>query len=563
VSTEPRERVIMLKALLIRDFVLVDRATIEFERGFSVLTGETGAGKSMLIDALELLVGGRTDAGTVRQGAERADVSAIFDVAAVLNPAITAWLSEHGFEGDEGQVMLRRTIDRSGRSRCFVNGHPSTQAQLREAGEFLLDIHGQHAHQSLLRAAAQRDLLDLHGSLTELSAAVASAYRDLQRLKGAAADAEERRQAIQEERADTEDRLADLDLLDPVEGEWDLLADRHSALSHGAQLLEVASTAVSVLSEEENACASRLAVQSGRLRGLAVHDSRLQQWIDLLESAEAQVAEAARGLRSYASNLNRDDSELRDIEARIELLHSTARRYRCNPRDLENLRQRLRERLADLELVADEAVLRKAVDEREAEYGRLANKLSEKRGKVSRALSRDVTAAMQDLAMKGGRFSVEIVQEDAPTSHGNESIEFLVAAHPSLPLKPIAKVASGGELARISLSIQLVASSSSPVGTLIFDEVDSGIGGAIAAMVGAALRKLGQSRQVLCVTHLPQVAAQGEHHWKVTKEDVRDSVGVRISLLTKSDRVEELARMLGGAQITAATRRHAAEMLAP
>ncbi len=552
----------MLRTLVIRNFVLVDQEDIEFEAGFSVLTGETGAGKSMLIDALELLVGGRTEAGAVRQGAERADVSATFEVSPGPAGAMTEWLSHHGLEGDEGQVILRRSVDRSGRSRCFVNGQLSTQAQLREAGEFLLDIHGQHAHQSLLRPAAQRDLLDLHGGCAELAATVATAYREWQRLREAAADAEARQHAIEAERVDVEDKIADLDTLDPVEGEWERLESRRMALAHGAQLIDAANVAVSVLSEDEDACATRLAAQSGRLRGHMAHDPRLKEWVDLIESAEAQAAEAARGLRHYASGIDLDDDALREIDARIEFLHSTARRYRCNPRELAELRRNLRARLADLELVSDAAALRKVVEEREAEYRGVARRLSEKRGKVARALSRDVTAAMQDLAMKGGRFSIELMRADAPTSHGDESVEFHVAAHPSLPLKPIAKVASGGELARISLALQLVASNSSPVGTLIFDEVDSGIGGAVAETVGSALRRLGKLRQVLCVTHLPQVAAQAAHHWKVTKEDLADCIGVRISALTKAERVEELARMLGGTQITATTRRHAAEMLA-
>ncbi len=549
----------MLRALGIRDFVIVERVELDTGPGFTVLTGETGAGKSILVDAIELLVGGRADASLVREGAERAELSAEFDVA--KGSALEKHLADAGLEGDPGNVILRRSIDRSGRSRCFVNGHSATLAQLKEAGERLVDIHGQHEHQSLLRAAAQRELLDAHGGAEGLARDCAQAFRDCKRLQALVAEAEQQFAQRAAERAELQERVAVLDKLAPAEGEWLRLAAEHQRLAHGSSLLAGAQSSLETLTEAEGASLPQLAAVAARLRSLSEHDAQLKEIVDLLESAEAQAGEAVRTLRQYASKVELDPEALREAESRIEALHAAGRRFRVRPEELSSLAESLRARLKDLELAASPEALKREVAAAEGRYGAAAKKLSAKRKSTAQALSKAVTEGMQQLAMKGGRFSVALRALEAPTAAGLEEVEFEVSSHPSLPLRPLARVASGGELSRVSLAIQLVTAKASPVATLVFDEVDAGIGGAVAEIVGRALKKLGKDRQVLCVTHLPQVAAQGDEQWTVVRSSARGKLGVGAARLDRSGRIEELARMLGGAEITATTRRHAAEML--
>jgi DNA repair protein RecN (Recombination protein N) len=549
----------MLRALAIADFVIVERVELETGAGFTVLSGETGAGKSILVDAIELLVGGRGDASLVRDGAERAELSAEFDVAG--GSALERYLGEAGLEGDSGSVLLRRTIDRAGRSRCFVNGHPATLAQLREAGEHLVDIHGQHEHQSLLRAAAQRELLDAHAGAQELARACAEAWRGWKRLESLAAEAEQQFARREAERAELQDKVGDLKKLGLRDGEWDALAAQHQRLAHGSSLLAGAQSSLEALSEADGACLPQLAAVASRLRALSEHDLHLKAIVEMLESAEAQATEAARDLRDYASRVELDPEALREVEQRVEALHAAGRRYRVKPAELPALAQELAARYRELELAASPEALQREVAAAKERYAAAAKKLSGKRKSASQALGRDVTQAMQSLAMAGGRFTAVLRPLDAPGAGGLEEVAFEVASHPSLPLRPLAKVASGGELSRISLAIQLVAAKASPVGTLVFDEVDSGIGGAVAETVGRSLRKLGRERQVLCVTHLPQVAAQGDEQWSVSRSAARGKVNCAVARLDRAGRIEELARMLGGAQITATTRKHAAELL--
>jgi DNA repair protein RecN (Recombination protein N) len=549
----------MLRALGIRDFVIVQQVEIEFGAGFTVLTGETGAGKSILVDAIELLMGGRADAATVREGAERAELSAEFD----LDPGapLAAWLAECELEGDAGSLILRRSVDPAGRSRCFINGHAATVAQLREAGEHLVDIHGQHAHQSLLRAAAQRALLDSHAGADALARETAEAFRAWKRLEALAAEAQAQFAQREAERADLQDRVDELAKLAPREGEWELLAAEHARLAHGSALLEGAQASIDALSEAEGASLPQLATVISRLRTLSEHDAQLAPVIEGLESAAAQAGEALRELRRYATRVELDPQALRDAESRSEALHAAGRKFRVRPAELARLAGELRARLAELELAVDPEALRREVGAARERFGAAAKKLSARRKSAAEALSKAVTEGMQQLAMSGGRFSVALLPLDTPTAAGAEEVEFEVSSHPTLPLRPLAKVASGGELSRISLALQLVASKASPVGTLVFDEVDSGIGGAVAETVGRSLRRLGRERQVLCVTHLPQVAAQGDQQWTVIRAGGRGKLAVSVQRLEGKARIEELARMLGGAQITATTRRHAAELL--
>jgi len=549
----------MLRALGIRDFVIVERVELETGAGFTVLTGETGAGKSILVDAIELLVGGRGDASLVRDGAERAELSAEFEFR--RNAALQRFISDAGLEGDPDTVILRRTIDRAGRSRCFINGHSATLAQLREAGEHLVDIHGQHEHQSLLRAAAQRDLLDAHAGAGELALACADAWRSWKRLAALSAEAEQQYAKREAERAALQETVSDLKKLGLKEGEWEELAAQHRRLAHGSSLLAGAQSSLEALSEADGACLPQLSAVAGRLRALSEHDVHLKAIVEMLESAEVQAAEAARDLRDYASRVDLDPEALRDVEQRTEVLHAAGRRYRVKPAELPALEAKHLLRFSELELAASPEALQREVAAAKERYESAAKKLSAKRKTASQALGRAVTQAMQNLAMVGGRFAAELRPLDQPGAGGLEEVAFEVAAHSSLPLRPLAKVASGGELSRISLAIQLVAAKESPIGALVFDEVDSGIGGAVAETVGRSLKKLGRERQVLCVTHLPQVAAQADEQWSVSKSGGRGRVSSAVSKLDRAGRIEELARMLGGAEITATTRKHAAELL--
>jgi DNA repair protein RecN (Recombination protein N) len=547
----------VLRALEIRDFVIVEAASLELGDGFSVLTGETGAGKSILVDAIELLVGGRAEAGVVRDGAERAELSAEFEID--KDAFLDRWMSEHELAGDPGRVLLRRTIDPSGRTRCFINGHSATLAQLKEAGERLLDIHGQHAHQSLLRAAAQRELLDACAQAQPLARDTAEAFRDWRRLEALAEEAQKSFAAREAERAELRDRVRELEKLGLREGEWALVAAEHARLAHGSSLLAGAQSSLEALTEAEGAALAQLSAVASRLRSLSAHDRGLQEIVGLLESAEAQAGEAVRALRHYAGRIDLDPEALRAAERRIEALHAAARKHRVRPEDLGARLAELQGRLAELELAVDPEALEREVRAARVRYHDAAGKLSTRRRDAAAALSKSVTAAMQQLALAGGRFSVSLRKLEAPAASGLEEIELEVASHPSLPPRALAKVASGGELSRISLALQMVAARAAPVPTLIFDEVDSGIGGAVAETIGRALRKLGKERQVLCVTHLPQVAACAHRHFQVEKSSSRTRVGVRVSGLDRAGRVAELARMLGGAESTA--REHAAELL--
>ena len=543
----------MLRALEAANFIIIEKASLEFGPGFTALTGETGAGKSILVDAIELLVGGRGDGALVREGAERAELTAEFEVQ--KNSLLDDWLADGELAGDPGTVILRRILDRTGRSRCFINGHAVTLAQLKAAGEHLVDIHGQHEHQSLLRPAAQRALLDAHAGSDSLAQETTSAHRAWKRLQELVDEADRSFTQRERERADVEEQVKDLKKVSPQDGEWERVSASHTRLQHGSSLLGGAQSALEALAEAEGACLSQLAAVANRLKTLSQHDNQLNGVVEMLESAEAQASEAVRTLRQYASRVDLDPEALREVEARIETLHAAARKYRVRPEALHQLLQNLEKRRGELELAVNPEALRREVAAAKTSFDSLCRKLSSKRRSNAEALGKAVTAAMQQLAMAGGRFSVSLKKLDEPGASGAEEVEFEVSSHPSLPLRPLAKVASGGELSRISLAIQLVAAKASPVASLVFDEIDSGIGGAVAETIGKSLRQLGKERQVLCVTHLPQVAASGNDQWSVSRAGVK----VKVQRLDRTARIAELARMLGGAESTA--RKHAAELL--
>ncbi len=549
----------MLAALSIRDFAVVDRLDLEFGPGFTALTGETGAGKSILVDALALALGERADATVVRAGCERAEVTAEFAIEPL--PELGRWLADRALEGDPGRLLLRRVVERGGRSRAFINGVAATVQQLGEAGEWLVDIHGQHAHQSLVRPAAQRELLDTHAGLAPLAAEVAAAFREWQRLARARAESETNAAAQAAERDALAWQVDELAKLGTKPGEWDTVQAEQTRLAHAAGLIEGAQAALAALSESEGSAAGALAAAAARLRALQGYDAALREPLELLAGAEAQVGEAAHALRRYADRLELDPARLAEVERRVEAIHSTARKFKVGAEALPELAERLAARLAELEVAADLDALRAREDAAKSGYAALAARLSAGRKDAATRLARQVTGAMKELAMTGGRFEVALRAIEAGSPHGDEAVEFLVSTNAGLAPQPLAKVASGGELSRISLAVQGITARAAAVPTLVFDEVDSGIGGAVAEVVGRNLRALGARRQVLCVTHLPQVAAQAGRQWSVAKTTANGVTRSRVAVLDDAARVEEIARMLGGVEITATTRKHAAEML--
>jgi len=549
----------VLVALSIRDFAVVDRLDLELEPGFTALTGETGAGKSILIDALALALGERADATVVRSGAGRAEVTAEFAIDHL--PAVERWLAEAALEGDPGRLLLRRTVERNGRSRAFINGTAVTAQQLGDASEQLVDIHGQHAHQSLVKAASQRELLDTHAGLAPLAREVAAAFRDWQRLAKARADYETNAAARAAERDTVAWQADELRKLGAKAGEWDAVQAEQTRLAHAASLREGAEAALDVLAESEGSAAVALAAAAARLRAIKSFDAALNEPLDLLAGADTQLKEAAHALRRYAERVELDPQRLAEVERRVDAMHSTARKFRVGPDDLPDLLERLEARLAELDVESNLEALAAQETAAQARYADSAAKLSTGRKEAATKLSRQVTAAMKELAMTGGRFEVALRPLEAGSASGNEAVEFLVAPNPGMTTQPLAKVASGGELSRVSLAIQVITSQAAAVPTLIFDEVDAGIGGAVAEVVGRNLRTLGARRQVLCVTHLAQVAAQADRQWSVSKATAGGVTRSRVTPLDDRTRVEEIARMLGGVEITATTRKHAAEML--
>jgi DNA repair protein RecN (Recombination protein N) len=549
----------MLRSLTIRDFVIVDRLELEFAPGYTVLTGETGAGKSILIDALAMVLGARAEAIVVRGGAERAEVSAEFDLAGRAD--LGRWLKESDLAGDDEALLVRRVIDASGRSRGFINGHAATAAQLREAGEFLVDIHGQHEHQSLLRAAAQRELLDGYGGLLDAADRVAALYRVWQQKRENRNSFETNAAAFAAEREQLEWQVKELEALKFTPDEWPELTAEHSRLAHAASLIEAAQGAVETLAEGDGASLPRLNAIAARLEGLVEYDPKLREILDTLESARIELQEATHALRRYGERLELDPQRLREVEGRLDAIHTAARKHRVQPEALPVKLETARARLQELGEGGDVEALRQAEEEAHAACVAEAKKLSSARRKAARKLSDRVTEAMQELAMQGGAFEIALAAAPEVTARGLENVEFLVASHKGTAPQPLAKVASGGELSRLSLAVQTVASQVAQVPTLIFDEVDAGIGGRVAEIVGKMLKQLGGKHQVMCITHLPQVAASADQQWQVTKGAANGKVLSKVMVLSKEQRVEEIARMLGGVKITETTRKHAAEML--
>jgi len=553
----------MLRTLTIRDFVIVDTIELEFSNGFTVFTGETGAGKSILIDALQLALGGRGDASMVREGAAKADISAEF----TLGTTARAWLMANEIATEEGTALVRRVIDNAGRSKAWINGISATATQLRDLGEMLVDIHGQHAHQSLLKLESQRDLLDNQIAVRDPEATsdvleTQSAYKAWRALVRQREEFETDARNVLLERERLEWQVGELDKLAPKAGEWAEISNEHSRLSHAASLLDGAQEALQAISESDSPILSQLSSLNSKLGKLVDVDAQLQAVLDCMEPARIQLQEAVYALNNYIDKVELDPDRLREVDARMEALHSAARKFRTTPEELHEEHASLKARLQQLADASDLDGLRKQEEKARAAYMNVARRLSKRRAAAAVELGRQVTAAMQELSMSGGSFAVAL-NEGEPGAHGLEQVEFLVAGHTGVAPRPLAKVASGGELARISLAIAVITAHATTTPTLIFDEVDTGIGGGVAEVVGRLLKRLGQQRQVLCVTHLPQVASQANQHFQVAKGTTGEGRTVsRIDVLDSRARVEEVARMLGGIEITETTRKHARELLA-
>jgi DNA repair protein RecN (Recombination protein N) len=549
----------MLRHLSIRDFVIVDQLELDFRSGFGTLTGETGAGKSILLDALSLALGGKAEAGVVRTGQARAEIVAEFDLP--TDGVLRAWLDEQDLNHGEGAVLLRRVIESGGRSKAWLNGTPVVLVQMRAAGDLLADIHGQHAHHALLRTDAQLGLLDAHGGLAAQAAEVSALYRAWSTLRRAREAAEEGASSTERERELLSWQVGELRELAFDADEWLGLNQEQTRLAHAAGLLEGAAEVLDGLSDGEYAVVSQLERLLARVADMAQHDGQLADVQELLGGASIQLDEALHAMRRYRDRLDLDPARLAEIDQRMQIITAMARKYRVSPQGLPDVLADSALRLERLTRQSDpEALAREEAVAREI-FMKAASLLSAERQKVARELSAAVTEAMQSLAMGGSRFDISLRPAEEGCASGLETVEFLVTANASQPLRPLAKVASGGELSRIGLAIQVITSRNAATPTLIFDEVDVGIGGRVAEIVGRLLRQLGADRQVLCVTHLPQVAAQADWQWTISKETQGGETLSRVKQMNDAERVEEIARMLGGVHITDTTRSHAAEML--
>ena len=549
----------MLLALSLQNFVIVEKLNLNFQNGFTVLTGETGAGKSITLDAIALLLGDKADYSQIRTGANEAQLSALFDISE--HPALQVELREQGLlDEDSSELAIRRTIDIKGKSRSYINNQAATLAQLKHIGSQLIDIHGQNAHQSLNQEAAQRQLLDAFSGSLKLVEQTQAAYQTWQSAQQALNEAQTQAEHIAIERERLEWQYNELDQLAPEAGEWESLNQSHDSLANAAELLQAASEVQDYI-DNDNGIARQISRSQRTLGKLAHIEPRFAESLEMLDSIEAELSEISRNLGDVLSDIEINPHELQAKEERIGDLMSTARKYRIEPEELPNKLAEIQAALQQLEAAADIEALQKNVAQAQDAYMQIAQQLSSARHKAASKLAHETTEHMQTLAMKGAKFHIEL-QPSSPTAHGLEHIQYQVAANKGTPLRALNKVASGGELARISLSIQVVTSQYTQVPTLLVDEVDTGIGGGVAETVGRALRTLGKQHQVLAITHLPQVAACGEHHWQVAKHSDGEQTVSEISVLDDATRVNEIARMLGGETITETTRQHAAEMLA-
>lgn len=552
----------MLSHIHIRNFAIVDLLELDLAPGMSTLTGETGAGKSILLDALGLALGDRADSGVVRHGCDRAEVSVSFDIR--QQAAAQQWLADRELDMD-GECLIRRTLTSEGRSKGYINGQPQPMAALRELGEMLVDIHGQHAHQALLRRDEQRHTLDQYAGNAKLLTQTQHAYQHWAELN-------QELELLRQDRQQRESKLellryqtSELESISPQPDEMAQLEQEHQRLAHASRLLESTQHALQQLHEnDEGAIISQLQRLNRELTEMQGFDSKLTPICELLESAAIQLDEAHNELRHYQDSVEIDPQQLSLVESRLSELHDVARKHQCQPEQLPELLQQLQDELTNIESTGIKYdSLESEIDTAAQAYFTLAKKLSKARRSAANKLEKAVTENLQSLSMSGSRFEIasQPLEKGELSPYGQEKIAFLISTNPGQPAQPMSKIASGGELSRISLAIQVVTSRVHGIPTVIFDEVDVGIGGGTAEIVGQMLRQLGHHSQVLCVTHQPQVAAQGHQHLQVHKQANKESTTTAIIELAEMARIDELARMLGGVTITEQTRAHAQEML--
>ncbi len=550
----------MLLNLSILDFVIVDKMSLDFKPGFSALTGETGAGKSILIDALSLALGQRNEGGVVRLHQDKADISAIFDIQ--NNIEVIDWLKENELESDNAELILRRVIHADGKSRAFINGKVSTLQQLKELGESLVDIYSQNSHHSLLKLSSQRQILDNFGGHSDLAAEVYLLYQTWHKLHIQKIEYEKNAQIYSDELAELRDKLRELKQFAFTLADWETLQQDHSMMSHGSELIENINFCIEVLEKDDTAISNRLHLVQQKISHSVAIDEKLKESSDLMDSICIQTQELIRSLNRYLQKVDLDPERLKDIEARIQAIHNFGRKHRIKPEEFEATLISWQARMDELEsFQSDEGIDTKEKAALEA-FNQKADLLTQARKKAAETLGQNITDAMQKLSFSHGRFEVKLTPQE-PSLHGLEQIEFLAAPHLGAEARPIHKAASGGELSRLSLAIRVASISKANVPCMIFDEVDVGIGGSVAEIVGKLLKELGShdQRQVLVITHLPQVASLAVHHYKVSKTQENNQTLSHIHLMDEKMRVDEIARMLGGISITDTTREHAKEML--
>ncbi len=553
----------MLSNLTIKNYAIIDQLELEFSAGLTALTGETGAGKSILLGALGLVLGDRADNESIKQGCDHAEIVAVFDISKLT--AVSSWLVEQELN-DEAECILRRRITRDGRSRAYINSTPVNLQVIRELGEMLIDIHGQHEHQSMMKPVIQRQLLDDYANHPELNQAVSNAYVQLKLV-------DEQLQHLEQASNERSDRLdllrfqtSELEAAELLDDEFQQLNEQHSRLAHAEKLTSTVQQAIHKLHDaEDSTVQSELSRILNTLLDISEYDDKLKPATDLIQDALVQVEEGISELRHYEASLELNPGDLETVEQRLQTIHDLARKHRVEPDQLTTLQQQLQDELNNLDH-ADERLLelRRQYEELENSYHQSATALSKSRARAAKKLNKAVTQSMQTLGMKGGQFIVELstLADSRYNAYGDDSIVFTVTANAGQDCKALSRVASGGELARISLAIQMITATQCRIPSLIFDEVDSGVGGGIAEIVGQHLRELGTRYQVLCITHLPQVASQAHQHMRVHKQAERKKTQTQVDTLDRYERVQEVARMLSGVEITQQSLDHAEEMLA-
>jgi DNA repair protein RecN (Recombination protein N) len=551
----------MLHALQIRNLAIIDELNLELSPGFTVLTGETGAGKSILIDALGLIIGTRGEASLVRGGADKAEVSAQFDLA--KDSPVWPWLEERELR-EEHECLVRRVIQSDGRSRAFINGRPVAAADLRTLGEMLVEIFGQGESQTLMRSDTQRDMLDDFGRHGELCAAVAATSSEVQRIDRAIEDLRKAQNRDPEQLDYLRFQLRELEALALGEGELDSLDAEHKRLANAGRLLDEGGQTQQLLYGGDSSIYDQLSTAGSTLQGLIAVHADFGEAASLVGSAQAQVREAADGVRRILEKLDLDPERLAEVERRLGSIHDLARKHRVRAAELPARLEQLKQELGGLEGAAEQ--LQKLGADRDqamSVYRKKAQQLGGERRSSATRFAGEVTERIRELGMPNARFeiSIEDAGRELPSPHGEDLIRYDFSANPGQPLRPLAKVASGGELSRISLALQVSLRHQAGAATMIFDEVDAGIGGGVAEIVGRQLRALGGQRQVLCVTHLAQVAAQGQQHFAISKQVSEGQTRTRVATLGNSGRVDELARMIGGEKITTATTALARDLL--